>query len=188
MTNTNSTFNSTTLPFKLRSRWGWFFGFGIALLAFGLAAFSHLILATIASVFYVGMLMIAGGLAQIIQSFQVKNWGSFLFWFISGIVYAAAGFFTFQNPILAIATLTLFLSFSLIVSGIFRMVSAIGSRSNAGWGWIFVSGLVTLIVGCMFFTQWPWNSFWLLGMVLAFDLTFQGISAIALGMSLKSQD
>lgn len=125
MTNTNAMFETTILPTKLRSHWGWFLGFGVLLLALGLAAFSHLILATIASVFYVGMLMIAGGLAQIIQSFQVKDWGSFLFWLISGILYTIAGFFTFQNPVLAIATLTLFLSFSLIVSGIFRMVSAI---------------------------------------------------------------
>lgn len=42
-----------------------------------------------------------------------------------------------------------------------------------------------MIAGIVFVAGWPTNSVWLLGMVLAVDLTFQGATAIGWGLALK---
>jgi uncharacterized membrane protein HdeD (DUF308 family) len=47
------------------------------------------------------------------------------------------------------------------------------------------SGVVSVLAGVVFVLGWPVNSLWLLGMVLAIDLTFQGVCAIAFGLALK---
>ena len=77
------------------------------------------------------------------------------------------------------------LAIMLIASGIFRIVAGFQYRPLPGWGWLVASGVVTSLAGLVFLLGWPVNSLYLLGLILAFDLLFQGASAIALGFSLR---
>ena len=124
---------------ELRSKWGWFIALGVALLFMGAFAFANLFTATVASVYLLGIVMIVAGFAQIINAFQVRRWGGFLFWFLSGLLYGAAGFFALYNPVLAASTLTLFLAVMLIASGVMRIWSslqALRMRLTSNWsGW-----------------------------------------------------
>ena len=63
---------------EIRSKWGWFVAFGVALDLLGLFAFANLFTATVASVYLIGTLMIVAGLAQIVNAFQVRRWGGLL--------------------------------------------------------------------------------------------------------------
>ncbi len=170
----------------VRAKWGWFVALGVLLLVLGVIAFANLFAATVVSVLYVGMVMIIGGVLEIVHAFQVKRWGGFFFWLISGLIYGAAGVIVFYNPLLAAAALTLLLAVSLIVSGAIRAGSSFQLRPQPGWGWIMASGVVTFLAGLVFLIGWPVNTLWLLGIVLAVDLTFQGVSAIACGLALRS--
>jgi uncharacterized membrane protein HdeD (DUF308 family) len=152
----------------------------------GLLAFANLVMATVVSVLYVGVLMLIGAVAQIIHAFRVKRWGGFFFWLLSGLLYGAAGILAFYNPVLAAAALTLLLAAALIASGILRIVSSFRLRPETGWGWLLASGVITLIAGIVVAIGWPVNTLWLLGLVLAIDLTFQGVAAIAFGLALKA--
>lgn len=174
------------LETELRSRWGWFVALGVILCVLGFIAFGNLAVATAASVFFVGALMLVGAVAQIIHAFRVKRWGGFFFWLLSGLLYGAAGVLVFYNPALAAATLTLLLAIALVASGILRVWWSFRLRPETGWGWILASGIITALAGVVFALGWPVNSLWLLGMFLAIDLTFQGVAAIAFGMALKS--
>jgi uncharacterized membrane protein HdeD (DUF308 family) len=58
-------------------------------------------------------------------------------------------------------------------------------RSLPGWGWSTASGIVSVVAGIVLIAGWPADTVWLLGMVLAVDLTFQGATAIGLGIALK---
>jgi hypothetical protein len=102
---------------SLRSKWAWFLGLGVLLLICGLIALSNLLMATVASVFYVGMLMLAGGVIYLVHAFQLRRWDQVLFWALSGVLYVLAGICAFINPIFTSAALTLFLSIALLVAG-----------------------------------------------------------------------
>jgi uncharacterized membrane protein HdeD (DUF308 family) len=176
------------LPAWLRSKWGWFVALGVGLLVLGILAFGNLLAATVVSVFYIGVLMIIGAVAQVVHAFQVRNWGGFFFWLLSGLLYGVAGILTFSNPTLAAVALTLVLAIALVASGILRLMLSLRMRNlYSGWGWIAASGVVTLLVGIVFALGWPADTLWLLGLVLAVDLTFQGIAAIAYGLALRAE-
>jgi uncharacterized membrane protein HdeD (DUF308 family) len=168
-----------------RSKWGWFVALGVAFVVLGIIAFLNVVMATIASVFYVGLLMLIGAVVQVVHAFGVKTWGSFFFWLLAGLVYAVAGIVTLQNPLLASAILTLVLAWALIIGGILRIWVGFSARSQPSWGWIVAGGVLTLLAGIVIAIHWPVNSLWILGMFLAIDLMFQGWSDIAFGLALR---
>ncbi|MEP9371200.1 HdeD family acid-resistance protein [Mesorhizobium sp. KR1-2] len=171
---------------ETRTKWGWFVFLGILLLIFGGIAFGNLVVATVASVYLVGTLMLIGGIVEIIHSFGVKTWGGFFLWLLSGLLYAIAGFLAFYNPLLVSVALTFLLAVSLIASGLLRLWIGIRDRSASGWGWIVAAGIVTILVGLIIASGWPVNSLWVLGLFLAIDLIFQGWTFIAFGITLRS--
>lgn len=169
----------------VRSKWGWFVVLGIIVLALGVIAAGNLLIATAASVFFVGAMMIVAGIVEIIHAFGVKSWGKFILWLLSGLLYIVAGYFAFANPLLATAVLTLFLAISLIASGLVRVWIGFTSKNLEGWGWVVAAGIVTTLAGLIIFSGWPVNSLWILGLFLAIDLIFQGITYIAFGFGLR---
>lgn len=164
----------------------WFVVLGVIVLIAGMIAAANLFLATFISILFVGAMMIAGGILEIIHSFGVKTWGGFILWFLTGVLYAVAGVLTFSNPLLATAVITLLIALSLIAAGIVRIWLGITQRRSSGWGWMVAAGILTLIVGVMILMRWPVNSLWVLGIFLAVDLMFQGLSYITYGLGLKS--
>jgi len=171
---------------EFHKRWGWFVGLGILLLLVGGVAIGNLLLATVASVYLVGFMMLVAGGFQIAQSFGVKDWGGFFWWLLSGLLYAAAGVVAYLNPLLASAVLTLLLAAGLLASGALRAWVGYQHRSNRRSGWIIASGVLTALTGLIIAIGWPVNSLWVLGMFLAIDLIFQGWTLIALGLAFKA--
>lgn len=169
----------------LRARWGWFVGIGIVFLVLGTIALVHVLAATLVSVIFVGTLMLIGAVGQLIQAWRVKNWSGFLIWSLSGLLYAAAGVVAIVNPFAGAAMLTLLLGATLIGAGAFRLWVWFGNRGQQGWGWLAFSGLITLITGILIAIGWPANSLWILGLLLGFDLLFQGWSLLFAGLALR---
>lgn len=176
----------TTIEVELHSKWGWFVALGVVLLVLGILALGNLLVATLASVFFVGIMMILGAVAQVIHAFRMKGWEGFFYWLLGGLLYGAAGVIAFIDPALAAVALTLLLAVALIASGILRIWTGGRLRPAPGWGWVVASGVVSTLAGIVFALGWPVNSLWLLGLVLAIDLTFQGVSAIVIGLTLKA--
>jgi uncharacterized membrane protein HdeD (DUF308 family) len=172
---------------EMRAKWGWFVGLGVLLLIVGGVAFGNLMIATVASVYLVGFLMLLAGAFEIAHAFGVKSWSGFFWWLISGLLYAVAGIVAFSNPLLASAILTLLLAASLIAVGGLRGWIGYKHWSERGSGWMVAAGVVTTLLGLMIAIGWPVNSLWVLGMFLAIDLVFQGWACIALGLALKAR-
>ena len=109
---------------SLRRNWGWFVGLGVLFAVAGLAALGNLMAGTIVSILFIGAVMTVAGVAHIIHAFQVREWGSFLVWLLTGILYAAAGLLIAYNPVLGASVLTLFIGAMLIASGVMRIIVA----------------------------------------------------------------
>ena len=169
----------------MRNKWGWFVALGILLLICGGIALGNLFLATVASVYYVGMLMLIGGIVHLAHAFQVRGWEHILFWVLSGLLYTIAGVLAFANPLLASEALTLFLAIALLIAGTFRVWVGRKLKPERGWVWIVISGLATAAAGIAIAVGWPVNSLWILGLFLALDLIFQGWTLVAFGLVLR---
>ncbi len=171
---------------ELRAKWGWFVALGILMLIVGGIAFGNLFIATVASVYLIGIMMLMAGGFQVAHAFGVKNWGGFFLWLLGGLLYAFAGIVFFMRPESAAVLLTLLLAGCLIASGVVRAWIGYRHWSHKGSGWIIAAALITALCGVVIGIGWPVNSVWVLGMFLAIDMIFQGWTAIALGLALKS--
>ncbi len=172
---------------EMRAHWGWFVALGTCLFVLGIIAAGNMVLATIASVFYVGALMIVGGILQIIYAFRVKTWGQFALLVLCGLLYLVAGVITCFEPLPAATMLTLLLGMFMIAAGIVRLWTGFKARPAKGWGWLVGAGAVTMLVGLMIVSAWPVNSLFILGLFLAVDLLVQGWSFFLFGLGLKPQ-
>ena len=170
---------------QLQARWGWFVGLGIVLLVLGVLALGHVFAATLASVIFIGMLMAVAGVGQLMHAWRIKQTQGFIFWSISGLFYLAAGLFAVLQPVQGATVLTLLCGAMLIAVGALRTWLWFNNRGERGWGWLGVSGVLTLLVGVLIASGWPGNSVWILGLLLAIDLLFQGWSALFLGLALR---
>ena len=169
----------------LRAKSGWIVALGIVYIIAGVIALSSIVMATVVSVFVVGIMMVIAGIAEIVNAFQIKTWGKFLLWLLLGALYVVAGFLTFENPYLAAAILTLFLGVALIVSGVTRIILAFGMQAAMPWVLVLLSGIITLLLGLIIVAHWPVASLYVLGIFLGVDLLLAGASWVGIGLGLR---
>lgn len=172
----------------LRAKWGWIVALGVVFMIAGVIALGSVIAATASAVLVIGIMMIMGGAAEIVAAFSVKTWGRFAFWLFLGLLYVGAGVICILDPFKAATILTLFLGVALMVGGIVRMFLAWHMReAGKPWGWVVVSGIITLLLGLIIFAKWPYSSEYTLGIFLGVDLIFIGSSWLTIGLALRKR-
>jgi uncharacterized membrane protein HdeD (DUF308 family) len=168
----------------IRGRWIWLVILGIAMVVFGTVAISAPLIATLATAFTFGVLLLMGGAAQLVGAFWTREWSGFFLVLLMGVLYIVVGLLFLNRPIAAIEAITLLLACALMVGGLFRAIGSI-SYQFPQWGWVFVGGLIELALGVMIWMQWPAASLWVIGLFVGIDMIFSGWTWIMLGLRLK---
>src|SRR5580658_9963999 len=83
---------------QLHKRWGWFVALGVLMVILGTLAIGSSAIFTLATMEFVGWLMVIGGLFQIGHAFSFRDWGGFFIDLLSGILYTVAGFMIVAHP------------------------------------------------------------------------------------------
>lgn len=169
----------------LKSRWGWLVGLGIVLVIAGVIALLSVVEATIVSVTVVGIMMIVGGVVEIVHGFRMKGFGRAVLWVVTGALYIFGGAFAIMNPLLASTVLTLILCIALIVAGAVRLYLGFHLKAGQHGGLVIFSGVVTALFGLIILIHWPLSSLFALGIILGIDLIQVGFVWINLGLALK---
>lgn len=169
----------------LEKNWGWLLGLGVLFLILGLVGIGMAVALTIASLMVFGVLLLAGGVIQLIEAFKNTGWKSIGWHLLIAVLYIAAGIIVFTNPVLASKVFTLMLAGAILFIGIFRVVMALQHRGTAGWGWTLVAGLISIVLGVLIFQSWPVSALWLIGMFVAIDLIVSGWSYIFLALAAR---
>jgi uncharacterized membrane protein HdeD (DUF308 family) len=169
----------------LRERWGWILALGIVLIVLGAAAVGSSVLMTVATMMFIGWLMIAGGVLEAVHAFTTQAWSGFVVDLLSGILYAVAGFFMIANPGASALALTLVIALYLVFSGIFRIVMTLVRRFEH-WPWFLLHGVVNLVLGVAIWRQWPLSGLWVIGLFVGIDLLFNGWSLMMLALLARS--
>jgi len=169
----------------LESRWPMLALMGVASIILGSIAIWASFAATLATVFFLGCLVLAGAVVHLIQSFSTRGWGGVFGHILAAVLYGVAGWYMIVNPTVSAATLTLVIGMLLAVGGLYQTVTSIGMRYRS-WGWAFLNGLVTVILGVLIFAQWPVSGLWLIGTFVGIDLMFRGWAALMLAMAVRA--
>jgi len=170
---------------ELKRSWGWFLALGIALIVLGLFALSWSVLTTILSVEVFGWLLLFSGILSVVHAFLRRRWGGFFLELFAGILYLVVGLMLVGNPAAGAVALTLLIALSLLIGGIFRIVTALMVRFHHRF-WLLLNGVISLLLGLMIWQQWPVSGLWVIGLFIAIDLIFYGWSLVMLGLTVKS--
>lgn len=170
----------------VEKNWVWMLLLGVIFVTLGFAGLMLLPLMTLSSVAIFGAFMLVGGLLQVIHgTTKARDWKSAGLHTLMGVLYILAGVFTLENPVLASATLTLLMGLSLIVVGTIRVAVAFQNRDINQWVAMVLSGVLTMFMGLLIVVQWPWSSFWAIGLYFSVDLMMSGANFIAVALAAK---
>jgi uncharacterized membrane protein HdeD (DUF308 family) len=167
-----------------QSDWWWFLLLGIALIVLGVLAIGVPVMVSVIAVKFFGILLLVGGIAQIVGAFWEGEWSGLMLHLLMGILYAVVGGLLIGNPLEGLAVLTLMLAALLIVGGLFRVIVAMKMQFHV-WGWVLLSGIISIFLGVLIWAQWPEISLVVIGLFLGIEMIFNGWSWVMLGLDLR---
>lgn len=175
---------TTNTAQTVQTSWGWLLAIGIVFLILGILGLGMPFALTLAADLVVGWLLLIGGIISIISSFYPRNLGRFFMIFLSGVVFGIAGILLLVKPIVGALTLTLILAAFFFIEGILKVVYSFQIRPIQNWGWMLVSGIISLILAILIWADFP-GSVVITGLLVGFYLLFSGISMIMLSVAAR---
>jgi uncharacterized membrane protein HdeD (DUF308 family) len=164
--------------------WGVPMTIGILLILGGAFALYAAVLTTLVSVIFVGGLLVAVGILEIVSAFRARHNGPFVAYLLTGLLSLVVGGLFLWHPIAGLASLTLLIAGYLFVSGLFRGITAIADRYPR-WGWDVAYAIVAVVLGIYVVAQWPISALWVLGAVVAAEIIAHGIALVAASWVLR---
>ena len=151
-----------------------------------IAAISTATLTTYITVLVLGAFITAVSVILIVDTltFWWGRWSGFFLHLIVGILYLCAGIMLIEHPLLGTLSITLVMGAAYTVIGIFRLVYVLSTRLIS-WGWGFLYGVVTLLLGILILESWPASSLFILGLFVGIDLFFVGWAYIIMSLTAK---
>lgn len=144
-------------------------------------------IATLATVLFIGgLLLVAGisGLYVMIQGRSLFNWRSMgALFLVTGVV----GLIFLVYPDIGIRVLTAILAVLLLFEGI--VYTAVGTQFRelfTAWKWMVFSGVISLLLALLILIGWPATTTVVMGLLIGFNFLSSGLSLFMLGSAVKS--
>jgi uncharacterized membrane protein HdeD (DUF308 family) len=166
----------------------WFLWFitGVLSLVAGFIALANPFAATVTAELMAGYMFAAIGILILFSAFQDQGLAARLWALLLGLAIAAFGFNLIANPLEGILRLTFIVAAFMLVIGVFRILIALTPIAAGARIFLAVSGLVSIVLAVMIFTNYPWSSAVVLGVFLAVELISNGVSLIFLSLARRS--
>jgi uncharacterized membrane protein HdeD (DUF308 family) len=168
----------------IRGNWGWILALGIILIVVGTIAVAMPFVASLASAVAFGVLLLMGGIAQLVGVFWTRDWSGFFLSLLMGVLYLVLGVLFLRDPGDALLAMTLLLACVLMVSGLFRIIGSLMYQFPF-WGWTLAGGILNLVLGILIWMQWPLSGLWVIGLFVGIDMIFTGWTWVMLALALK---
>lgn len=154
---------------------------GVMTVIFGLVAVASPLITGVAVAVFVGFLLLASGVTQIIHAFKSKQWGTGFWGTVIGLLGVVAGLLMIFRPLVGLVTMTMLLAIYFLVDGISEIVAAFRIKPDQGWGWVLFNGIIAVLLGLMIWRQWPVSGAWAIGLLVGIHILITGWSMIILG-------
>ena len=170
----------------LRKSWVWMAILAVISLVGGVLALLNPFAATVAATLMAGWAFALLGALQIIQAFQVQGWGGFIWALLFGILTLVVGGSLLFNPLAGMVSLTLLVAVLFLATGVVKLFYAFSLRPVTGWGWVLLSGIVSVALGAMILTDVPWSVANILGILLGVELISNGVLFLFVALGLRN--
>ncbi|HMD54361.1 MAG TPA: HdeD family acid-resistance protein [Phycisphaerae bacterium] len=158
---------------RIKHDWGWFFGLGLALILLGVMSMIVPEVTTLFVILFCGWLLVFGGFFETFGALFSRHWNGFFLHLFFGILSIVIGGLIVFHPDVGALALTMLLAAFFLISGLFRIVTAVEIRLP-GWGWSVVAGIITALLGILIWAKWPISSSWVIGLLVGIELFCRG--------------
>lgn len=162
---------------------------GIVLIALGVAAMLTPAVAGSAVVIVIGFILVIAGIVSVVRGLKAEAGTEKAMGLTLGIITALAGIAVVGHPLLGLAFLTLLLVGYFVAEGVWKIVVSFRYRPATGWKWLLASGVLSLLLGLLIWSQWPVSGMWAVGVLVGVNLFGTGLALVTLASTLnKSLD
>jgi uncharacterized membrane protein HdeD (DUF308 family) len=176
---------SMGLPALVQKSTSWSIILSVLMIVAGVLAIVIPLVGGLAITVLVGWLLVLSGLMHFVYAWHTRGTGAIIWEILVGIAYAFVGGWVLYHPLLGMVGLTLALAIYLFAESVLEFVLGFQLRPRPGSGWLFVDGVITLILAVMIWRDWPFSTAWALGILVGVSMLFSGISRLMLSMTAR---
>ncbi|KTC75159.1 acid-resistance membrane protein [Legionella birminghamensis] len=169
---------------EISRSWRWLLALGILFVLLGAIGWGMVIGLTLASMLFLGIILIIAGCSQIVDVFKSKHWRAVVWHAFIAVLYIVGGSLVIYDPLLASSLITLMLASVLIVIGFSRFIMASTLRGASFWIMI-LAGIIAVALGTMIIMQWPISGLWVIGLFISVELMVDGWAYIFMAMAMR---
>jgi len=158
---------------------------GIALIALGVASVLAPVVAGSALVMVIGFILLIAGTMPIVRELKAEASKEKTMGLTLGIITALAGIAIIGHPLFGLAFLTLLLVGYFVVEGVWKIVVSFQYMPATGWKWLLASGVLSLVLGLLIWSQWPVSGLWAVGVLVGVNLLGTGLALVTLASTLN---
>jgi uncharacterized membrane protein HdeD (DUF308 family) len=155
--------------------------FGAVLTVLGIFAVMSPMFTGIGVTVLVGLLLVVGGIVEILFAFGADSFGKGVLRFLFGGLGVLAGVIIVATPATSLTVLTAVLAALFVVGGVIDFVLALKVRPEEGWGWMLFGGVLSVALGALVIAQWPVSGIWAVGLYVGIRMLTHGWMLMALG-------
>ncbi|HTP68785.1 MAG TPA: DUF308 domain-containing protein [Dongiaceae bacterium] len=142
--------------------------------------------AGLAATIIVGVLLVFSGIAHVVFGWETRGAGAMVWQMLLGVLYVLVGGYLLFHLGTGLSALTLALAMYLLLGAILEFALAVKLRPLPGSGWLFVDGIISLIMAVLIWRTWPSNTPWVIGMLVGIAMLFSGSARLALSMRART--
>jgi uncharacterized membrane protein HdeD (DUF308 family) len=154
----------------------WYLFQSALMIVAGILAIAHPAMSSVALVIFFGWLLIISGIAQGISLIDARSVPHFWLQLVSVALFIIVGALFLRNPAESLITLTLLVIVFLMVEGISKIIFSLTIRPFPNWGWILVSGIISVLLSFYLWSSMPVTAVLFLGMLLGISLISEGVA------------
>ena len=168
----------------IRKKWGMLVFVGVLLVLLGVVAIGGAVSVTLATMLFIGGVLVVAGILQTLHAFLLRRWAGFYVEMLTGILNTIVGVMIMSHPGATAVALTLIISLLLILGGVFRILTgfSVGFQNR---NWLILHGAINLFLAYSILAEWPVSGQWVIGLFIGIDLLFNGWSLIMMGLALR---
>jgi membrane protein HdeD len=159
----------------------WSFGIGALLVLLGVACFARPLVPSLTINFFIGGVLLAGGILRLIAAFGTYTWKGFWLTLLCGVLAVVSGTAMLALPAVGIEALVVFLGLLILFEAAAKLMAAFSVPRDFPWGWLLIDGLITAVLGGILFTASPEQAATYLGIIIAAHLLASGVMLLGTG-------
>jgi uncharacterized membrane protein HdeD (DUF308 family) len=163
----------------------WSLAISVLMIASGVLAIGLPMIAGVAVTIVVGWLLIVSGALHLAFAWRGGPAGAVVWEILLGVAYGAIGFYVLANPVAGLESLTFAVAIYLFVEGVLEFFLSFRLRPAPGSGWLFIDGIVTLVLAVAIWSTWPSSATWVVGTLIGISMLFSGVTRLMLSLAAR---